>query len=64
MRGLSIRDVEGIFLEALGHRVLSKSGVGRIASQLQADFDIWRKRDLSELRLLYLFLGAIYLALR
>jgi len=64
VRGLSTRDVEGMFLEALGHGVLSKSGVSRIASQLQADFDRWRKRDLSELRLLYLFLDAIYLALR
>ena len=64
VRGLSTRDVEGMFLDALGHKVLSRSGVSRIASQLQADFDTWRRRDLSELRLVYLFLDAIYLALR
>lgn len=64
VRGLSTRDVEGMFLDALGHRVLSRSGVSRIASQLQADFDSWRRRDLSELKLVYLFLDAIYLALR
>lgn len=64
VRGMSTRDVEGMFLEALGHQVLSKSGVSRIASQLQADFDNWRKRGLSELKPVYLFLDAIYLALR
>lgn len=64
VRGLSTRDVEGMFLEVMGHQVLSKSRVSRIVSQLQVDFDCWRKRDLSELRLTYLFLDAIYLALR
>lgn len=64
VRGLSTRDVEGMFLEALGEHVLSRSGVSRIASQLQADFDSWRRRDLSGLRVVYLFLDAIYLALR
>lgn len=64
VRGLSTRDVEGMFLEVMGHQVLSRSGVSRITSQLQADFDCWRKRDLSDLKVLYLFLDAIYLALR
>lgn len=64
VRGLSTRDVEGMFLEALGQQVLSRSGVSRVASQLQADFDAWRKRDLSGLRVVYLFLDAIYLAVR
>jgi len=64
VRGLSTRDVEGMFLEVLGQPVLSKSGVSRIAAQLQADFDAWRKRNLSQLRVVYLFLDAIYLALR
>ena len=35
-----------------------------MASQLQADFDNWRKRDLSGLKVVYLFLDAIYLPLR
>jgi len=64
VRGLSTRDVEGMFVEVFGQQVLSKSGVSRIASQLQSDFDGWRRRDLSGLKVLYLFLDAIYLALR
>jgi putative transposase len=64
VRGLSTRDVEGMFIEALGQRILSRSGVSRLTSRLQKDFDNWRKRDLSQLKVVYLFLDAIYLALR
>jgi transposase-like protein len=62
--GLSTRDIEDTFSEALGEDVISRSGVSRVTSQLQKDFDEWRKRDLSDLRLVYLFLDAIYLAVR
>jgi transposase-like protein len=64
IRGLSTRDVEGMFIEASGQRILSRSGVSRLTSRLQKDFDNWRKRDLSQLKVVYLFLDAIYLALR
>lgn len=64
LRGLSTRDVERMFAEVTGEQILSRSGVSRITAQLQQDFDAWRKRDLSQLRVVYLFLDAIYLALR
>jgi len=64
VRGLSTRDVENMFIETLGQRLLSKSNVSRITHRLQQDFDTWRKRDLSEFRILYLFLDAVYLPLR
>jgi len=64
VRGLSTRDVENMFIQTLGERLLSKSSVSRLTHRLQRDFDIWRKRDLSGLRVLYLFLDATYLALR
>ena len=64
IRGLSTRDVAGMFAEAMGQQVLSRSSVNRLTTQLQKDFDAWRKRDLSQLKVLYLFLDAIYLALR
>lgn len=64
VRGLSTRDVEGMFAGALGQRVLSRSSISRLTARLQKDFDNWRKRDLSQLKVLYLFLDAIYLALR
>jgi transposase-like protein len=64
VRGLSTRDVEGMFWDVLGQQVLSRSRVSRIASELQKDFDNWRKRDLSGLKVVYLFLDATYLPLR
>ena len=64
VKGLSTRDVEGLFVETFGKRVLSKSGVSQIAERLTEDFNLWRKRDLSELKVLYLFLDGIYLPVR
>jgi len=64
VRGLSTKDVENMFIETLGQRLLSKSSVSRITHRLQQGFDTWRKRDLSEFRILYLFLDAVYLPLR
>ena len=53
VRGLSTRDVENMFIQTLGQRLLSRSSVSRITRRLQKDFDTWKKRDLSELRILY-----------
>jgi len=64
VRGLSTRDVENMFIQTLGERLLSRSSVSRITRRLQQDFDTWKKRDLSGLNVLYLFLDAIYLPLR
>ena len=64
VRGLSIRDVEGLFQDTFGQRVLSKSGVSQITAQLGESFRQWRERDLSQLKVVYLFLDAIYLAMR
>ncbi len=64
VRGLSTRDIENMFIQTLGQPLLSRSSASRITRYLQKDFDTWRKRDLSELRVLYLFLDAIYLPLR
>jgi putative transposase len=64
VRGLSTRDIENMFIQTLGQRILSRSSVSRVTRCLQKDFDTWRKRDLSELKVLYLFLDAVYLALR
>jgi transposase-like protein len=64
VRGLSTRDVQDLFVETFGERVLSKSGVSEISEKLRGEFEAWRKRDLSELKIVYLFLDAIYLAVR
>jgi len=64
VRGLSTRDVAGLFQDAFDQRVLSKSGVSQVTAQLGESFRQWRQRDLRSLKVVYLFLDAIYLAVR
>ena len=64
VRGLSHRDVEGLFQDTFGERIVSKSGVSRITAQWGESVRQWRERDLGQLKVVYLFLDAIYLAAR
>jgi len=63
-RGLSTRDVQDVFSDALGEPFLSKSAVSRSLEILRTQFAAWRARDLSELKLVYLFLDGQYHAMR
>ncbi len=57
VRGLSVRDVEATLAEALGpEAALSKSTVSRVCEAIKDEFDTWKKRDLSDVALEYLFL--------
>jgi len=59
VRGLSDRDIEATLAEVLGpEAALSKSTVSRICAAIGAEFAAWRTRDLSGVRLEYLFLDA------
>src|SRR5512133_2983166 len=59
VRGLSDRDIEATLAEVLGpEAALSKSTVSRICAAIGAEFAAWRTRDLSGVRLDYLFLDA------
>lgn len=64
IRGLSTRDVGALYGETFGETRLSKSTVSRITQRLNQDFDTWRRRDLSELAVVYLFLDGQYHAAR
>jgi len=64
VRGLSTQDVSALYGEVFGASRLSKSTVSRITQQLNHDFDTWRKRDLSDLGVVYLFLDGQYHAAR
>jgi transposase-like protein len=63
VRGLSVRDVAGLYTEVFGSP-LSRSAAGRVTAQLQAEFEAWRTRDLSALPVLYLFLDGQFHAVR
>jgi putative transposase len=63
VRGLSMRDVESLCEEA-GLGQVSKSTASRICKELRDRFRAFEARDLSGVRLMALFLDAIYLAVR
>ena len=63
VRGLSVRDVESLCEEA-GLGKTSKSTVARICSELHERFEAFCRRDLYEIKLVVLFLDAIYLPVR
>jgi putative transposase len=57
VRGLSDRDIEAGMAEVLGpEAALSRSTVSRICQRIKDEFQTWRTRDLSGVRLDYLFL--------
>src|SRR5262249_48074768 len=64
VRGLSTQDIGALYGETFGETRLSKSTVSRITQQLTQEFEAWRRRDLSELAVVYLFLDGQYHAAR
>jgi transposase-like protein len=63
-RGLSTRDVEDCFRDSTGELVISKSAVSEITDRLWEDFQAFQQRDLSDIDVEYLFVDAIFEALR
>ncbi len=64
VRGLSTRDVGALYSETFGASRLSKSTVSRVTQQLNQEFETWRRRDLSDLPIVYVFLDGQYHAAR
>src|SRR5712692_8197187 len=64
VRGLSTQDIGALYGETFGETRLSKSTVSRITQQLTQDFETWRRRDLGELAVVYVFLDGQYHAAR
>jgi len=64
VRGLSTQDVSALFADTFGVSRLSKSTVSRVTQQLNHEFETWRRRDLSDLSVVYLFLDGQYHAAR
>ena len=64
VRGLSTQDVSALYADTFGGSRLSKSTVSRVTQQLNQDFEAWRRRDLSDLPVVYVFLDGQYHAAR
>jgi putative transposase len=61
VRGLSDRDVEALLEEVFGHEAkISRSTASRICQRLRAEFDAWKRRELSGSRIDYLYLDGSY----
>jgi putative transposase len=54
-RGLSTQDVSARYSATFGASRLRKSTVSRVTQQLNHEFDAWRRRDLSDLPIVYLW---------
>jgi transposase-like protein len=61
VRGLSDRDVEAMLVEVFGEQAtISRTTASRICQRLRAEFDAWRRRDLSGTRIDYLYLDGSF----
>jgi transposase-like protein len=61
VRGLSDRDVEAMLVEVFGEdATISRTTASRICQRLRAEFDAWRRRDLSKAKIDYLFLDGSF----
>ena len=64
MNGLSTRKVKKAVGKLIGQKGLSHQNVMRISSRVVEEFNVWKKRDLSTLQVVYLILDGIRLGVR
>src|SRR5215210_9435541 len=58
-RGLSVRDIEAAFTDESGRCALTKTAACELSERLWADYQAFAGRDLSEFKVLYLFVDGI-----
>jgi transposase-like protein len=63
-RGLSTRDIEDLFRDAQGERLLSRSAVSEMTEVLWKEYRTFCERDLRGFDVVYLFLDAVYESMR
>ncbi|MBI5195285.1 MAG: IS256 family transposase [Nitrospirae bacterium] len=64
MNGLSTRKVKKAVGKLIGQKGLSHQNVMRISGRIVEEFNVWKKRDLSKLKPVYLILDGIRLGVR
>lgn len=64
IEGLSTRDFKRALKPLWGESGLSRSTISRANRALKDSFEVWRKRDLSDEDIIYLFLDGVYLGVR
>jgi putative transposase len=63
-RGLSTRDIEDLFRDDQGQKLLSRSAVSEMTEALWKEYKTFCERDLSGFEVVYLFLDAVYESMR
>lgn len=63
-RGLSTRDIEDAFTDESGRRLLSRAAVSEITERLWSEYEAFTQRDLSEHKIVYLYVDGIAERLR
>jgi transposase-like protein len=64
VRGLSTRDIEDLFEDVQGQKLLSRNGVSELSKVLWKEYETFCERDLSGFEVVYLFLDAVYESMR
>jgi len=64
LEGLSTRDFQRALKAFWGESGLSRSTISRLNLRLHEEFEEWRRRDLSEEQILFLFLDGLYAGVR
>ena len=64
VEGLSTRDFKRALKPLLGGSGLSRSAISRVNKTLKQSFSGWRKRELGDEKIVYLFLDGYYLGIR
>ncbi|MFQ6048281.1 MAG: IS256 family transposase [Phycisphaerae bacterium] len=63
VKGLSVRDVSDTFQQVFEDEGISPATASRVGRRIYEDFDTWRRRSLSGLDVLYLFVDGMHLKL-
>jgi putative transposase len=64
VRGLSTRDIEATFQDDKGKPLLSRTSVSNIARSLNQEYEEFSRKDLSGYDVVYLFVDAVYEAVK
>lgn len=64
VKGMSDRDIEDVLRNDLKLNKVSRSVVSKLSQALAEEFRSWKNRDLSGVRIMYLFIDGVYLSVR
>jgi transposase-like protein len=64
VRGLSTRDIEAALTDTDGTAILSRSSISQLNKVLYEEYEAFKKQDLSQFDVVYLFVDGVYEAVR